>query len=94
MAKQALDSYESRILTCQEYSRLWQEFFQFFADDLSDKAFTEEEERQFAEKVTALARKQFQFTQLASPHFRNGADIVRILPSTNSRSTGTRCFST
>lgn len=79
MAKPALDTYENRIIVCREYAALWQEFFQFFSEDLADKTFTEDEERRFAELVTALAKKQYRFTQLALPHFRGGGDILKIL---------------
>lgn len=79
MAKQALDSYENRIQTCREYATLWQEFFQFFAEDLTERGFTEDEERRFAELVTVLAQKQFKFTQLSAPHFTGGEEILRIL---------------
>jgi len=79
MAKIALDSYENRIAACRDYTNLWQEFFQFFAEDLADRSFTEDEERRFAELVTVLARKHFRYTQLAVPHFTNGPEILKIL---------------
>jgi len=57
--KQLVARVDSKIALCQEYTQLWQEFFDFFADRLHDKKITAEEEAMFFKCMTDLARKQY-----------------------------------
>ncbi len=86
MPKLALDSLEYRLAACREYIQLWQEYFQFFADDLTDRIFTEEDERRFGELISALSAKYFRFTQLAGSDFKGGPEILKLLAETVSLS--------
>jgi hypothetical protein len=79
MAKSNLGSLENCILACREYTQLWQEFFTFFSDDLSDKVFLEEDERRFQELVQLLAEKHFRFTQMVGNRFSGANDVLKIL---------------
>lgn len=55
---------DKQIAYCQEYTRLWQQFFTFFADGFENKKITPEAEGQFFQIMTELARKQYRLRYL------------------------------
>lgn len=86
-----LTSPENRIATCREYTRLWQEYFRYFADGFpEDRVITDEEERNFFMMMNVLAQNHYRFCELSAPFFKDGDGLLRILsetPSLNSLKT-------
>jgi hypothetical protein len=79
---QFVDSFvalDNRIVTCREYIALWMNFFRFFAEDLTDKEITPEEEKGFFQVSTQLARKHFTFVELMGGAFERGNDVINLL---------------
>ena len=69
----------NRLIVIREYTSLWQQFFSFFADDISERQFTEEEEQSFTEIVTMLSINQFKFQELSRGYFKDADDILEVL---------------
>ncbi len=72
----------NRIAVVRDYSTLWQHFFAFFADDLSDRVFTQEEEQEFANIVSLLALNHYKFQELTRGYSKETDKIVSILKET------------
>lgn len=70
---------DNRIAVCREYINLWQKFFSFFADDLSEKDIPPEQEKAFFQLSSQLARKHYLFVQLMHDTFERGRDILEVL---------------
>jgi len=70
---------ENRISVCREYIRLWSNFFELFAEDLTKRQITEQEEKKFFQTITGLARKHFLFCELMADTFNGGDKILDIL---------------
>jgi len=69
----------NRLIVIREYTSLWQQFFSFFADDISERQFTEEEEQSFTEIVTMLAVNQFKFQELSKGYFKDADGIMEVI---------------
>ena len=74
-----LTRLENRIVVCREFIKLWMEFFRFFAEDLTKKEITPQEEKGFFQIMTQLARKQFLFVEVMANVFDRGNDIMKVL---------------
>lgn len=70
---------ENRIATCREYLRLWAQLFRFFNDISPETAATPEQEKQFFQITTALARKHFLFCELMADAFHSPDKILEVL---------------
>ncbi len=70
---------EQRILLCRDYITLWLGFFRFLADDITARDITSDEEKQFFQVMTQLARKHFLFVEMMGSTFDRGNDIVGVL---------------
>lgn len=73
---QEMVKLENRIAVCREFITLWTNFFRFFAEDLSEKEITPEEEKAFFQALTQVARKHFTFVELMGDTFERGGDII------------------
>lgn len=75
-----ITSPENRLAVVREYARLWQQFGQFFIDGFpKEREITEEQEQAFFQLLNIIAINHFRFTELSSPYFKEGADIMSIL---------------
>lgn len=80
-----LTSIENRIATCREYTRLWQEYFRFFADGFpEERKISEEEERQFFMMMNVLAQNHYRFVELSTPFFKDADSLLKVLTDTPS----------
>jgi hypothetical protein len=81
MASQAKrEDIERRITVCQEYARLWEEFFKCFGTgDLQQRKILDQDEVRFQKIVSELARQQFRFGFFMGDRFSDGDKIVDIL---------------
>lgn len=78
-AHKELTRIENRIAVLREYAHLWQQFFGFFADDLSEKSFTAEEEEEFGQIVSLLALNQYKLQELSAGYYKGADKVVSIL---------------
>jgi hypothetical protein len=78
---------ENRIAVCREYIALWMGFFRFFAEDLTQKEITANDEKAFFQAMTQIARKHFMFVELMGTLFERGNDIINVLAAAVSLST-------
>lgn len=81
-----LMSIENKVNICKEYTHLWSEFFNMFADGLHDRKITEEEEMRFQKYLTALSFNHFKFAELMADKFKDSEDIIDVLSSSVSLS--------
>ena len=72
---------EERIKVCRDFITLWSQFFRFFAEDLSQKEITPDEEKAFFQIMTQVARRQFIFVESMSDFFDRGPVIIDVLCS-------------
>jgi hypothetical protein len=73
---------ENRIVVVREYARLWQQFGGFFIDGFPpERVISPEEEQGFFQLLNIIAINHYRFTELASPHFKEGDDILAVLAS-------------
>lgn len=83
-----ITSIDNRIVVVREYARLWQQFGQFFIDGFDkDRVITPEEEQGFFQLLNIIAINHYRFTELASPYFKDGDDILNVLSVTVSLDT-------
>ncbi len=75
---------ENRIKVCREYTELWQTYFQFFADDLSETQITPEMENEFEGVINILALNYYKFQELCGPFMKECEEILKILSETYS----------
>lgn len=79
MAQPDLLALPNRIAVVRDYAALWQQFFAFFADDLTDRAITADEEQEFANLVSLLALNHFKFQELSRGYFDAAPQVVAVL---------------
>lgn len=72
-------SIENRVAVVRLYINRWLDFFKFFADDITEREITPEEEKRFFEICTELARRHFLATELMADTFSRGADVIEVL---------------
>lgn len=72
---------ENRIATCRDYIRLWAQLFRFFVELNRDQPVTPEQEKQFFQVTTAIARKHFLFCELMADAFHSSDKIMEVLTS-------------
>lgn len=70
---------ENRISVCRQYIKLWAQLFRFFADHNPERKVTAEEEKNFFQVITALARKHFLFNELMGDTFSSPDKILELL---------------
>lgn len=70
---------ENRIAVCREYIALWMGFFRFFAEDLTQKEITANDEKLFFQTMTQISRKHFMFCELMADQFERRDDIINVL---------------
>lgn len=70
---------ENRIMVCREYAQLWQQFFQFFADELEDVQINEQMEKEFQQVMNILALNYYKFQQLSGEYMKDSETILKIL---------------
>lgn len=70
---------EERIKVCRDFISLWSRFFRFFAEDLSQKEITPDEEKAFFQVMSQISRKQFLFVESMADHFDRGPVIIDVL---------------
>jgi hypothetical protein len=74
-----LQKSEKQIAYCQEYTRLWHQFFNFFADGFENRKVTPESEVQFFQLMTELARRQYRLRFLLGSACPSDENILAIL---------------
>ncbi len=80
-----LTALDKRIATCREYTRLWQEYFRYFADGFPDeRQISDEEERNFFMMMNVLAQNHYRFCELSAPHFKEADGLLKVLTDTPS----------
>lgn len=79
MKKQQFNSLESRIMVCKEYAALWQRFFSYFSESLTDKQITQQMETEFEHILSLLAFNQFKFEELVGEHMPDSRKILNVL---------------
>ncbi|HBF33873.1 TPA: hypothetical protein DDW35_04860 [Candidatus Sumerlaeota bacterium] len=83
MSKKAIQALlqksEKQIAYCQEYARLWHQFFNFFADGFENRKITSESEIQFFQLMTELARRQYRLRFLLGSTCPADESILAIL---------------
>lgn len=77
-----LTSIENRLNICREYTRLWQQYFQFFADGFEDKKIYEKDEQAFFQLMNVLALNHYRFVEMAGEFFKDGEGIIKVLTDT------------
>jgi hypothetical protein len=79
MAAPKLDSLENRIAVVREYAGLWQQFFGFFSEGLSDKTITPQEDQQFQNIVSILALNHYKFQEMTAGYYKDAAKVLDVL---------------
>lgn len=69
----------NRVAVVREYAALWQQFFAFFADDIEERVFTDEEEDEFAGLVSLLALNHYKFQELSRDYFAGSEAVLKVL---------------
>lgn len=69
----------NRVAVVRDYAGLWQHFFTFFADDLSTRQFTQQEELEFSNVVSLLALNHFKFQELTRDYYKDAPKILDVL---------------
>lgn len=77
-----LTSVENRLAVCQQYTKLWHDYFRFFSEELRDKRITDQEEQAFFQIMYVLASNQYRFVELAGKYFKDGDGILKVLTDT------------
>ncbi|MGB9692239.1 MAG: hypothetical protein ACPL7D_08720 [Candidatus Sumerlaeaceae bacterium] len=77
-----LTSLENRLAVCQQYTKLWQDYFRFFSEELRDRRITDQEEQAFFQIMYMLASNQYRFLELAGKYFKDGDGILKVLTDT------------
>lgn len=80
----ALTSIGNRLTVARQYSKLWQDYFKFFADGFDDRKIFDQDEQNFLMLMNVLAQNQFRFTEFTSPHFKDGDALVKLMCDTPS----------
>lgn len=74
------EDIERRIAICQEYARLWEEFFKCFGTgDIQQRKILDADETRFQKLITEIARQQFRFSYFMGDKFGDGEKIIDIL---------------
>lgn len=81
-AEKEILSIENRIAVVREYALLWQKYFAFFSEDLSEKTFTQEQEQEFQQIVSLLALNQYKLQVLAGNHMKDSKKVLNVLEET------------
>ncbi len=77
-----LTSLENRLAVCQQYTKLWHDYFRFFSEELRDRRITDQEEQAFFQMMYVLASNQYRFVELAGKYFKDGDGILKVLTDT------------
>ncbi|MCX7626173.1 MAG: hypothetical protein N2Z21_08185 [Candidatus Sumerlaeaceae bacterium] len=77
-----LTSIENRLAVCQQYTKLWHDYFRFFSEELRDKRISDQEEQAFFQLMYVLASNQYRFVELAGRYFKDGDGILKVLTDT------------
>jgi hypothetical protein len=72
-------STPNRIAVCREYAGLWQAFFQYFSEDMTDIVLTEQMEQEFESLIGVLALNNYKFTELCGEFMKDPGEVVKIL---------------
>ncbi|MBI1289824.1 hypothetical protein GC173_01080 [bacterium] len=80
-------SMPNRIAVCREYAHLWQAFFQFFSDDLSEVQITEQMEKEFEGLIGILALNNYKFQELCGEFMKDPGEVIKILAEAGNLST-------
>jgi hypothetical protein len=72
---------EEKIALCEDYTRQWGQFFNFFGDGLEGREVTREHEAQFFRLMTELARKQFALCYHLADELKGAEQIIAIVNS-------------
>jgi hypothetical protein len=86
MAHNPILTIENRISVCRDYTKLWAEFFKFFAEGLHDKKVTEKDEAGFDKIVSLVALNHFKFVELMGDRFKDPEGILEVLTNSVSLS--------
>lgn len=77
-----ITSVENRLSICREYTRLWQEYFKFFADGFEDKQIYEKDEQAFFQLIHVLAVNHYRFVEMAGDYFKDKEAVLTVLTET------------
>jgi hypothetical protein len=81
-AQRAVEELQARINVLRDYTKLWQDYFQYFADREEGKKVTANEEAAFQQTVNVLALNHFRFVEMAGQHLKEGDAILKVLTET------------
>lgn len=84
MAKNVHLQLQNRYKVCREYTELWQNYFEFFSEDLEEKQITEEMENEFQNIMNILALNHYKFSELCGEYMRDAMSIMDTLSQTPS----------
>lgn len=77
----AAQRLEDRIKFVEEYIKLWQQFFERFADGFENRKILKRDEDEFARILNSLAHHHYRFTAMVYPNMRDTGGIIKILCS-------------
>ena len=77
--KGGVGGIEHKMEVCREYSRIWAEFFQYFAEGFADKKIYQKDEENFQQLIKTLAMNHYKFSVSVKEHFKGADAILEVL---------------
>lgn len=71
-------------MICREYTRLWQEYFKYFAEGFEGRKIFDKDEQAFFQLMNLLALNHYRFTEMAGEYFKDTQGILAVLTDTPS----------
>jgi hypothetical protein len=75
-------SPENRLSVCRDYTRLWQQYFQFFAEGFEEKKIYEKDEQAFFQLMQVLSLNHYRFAAMAGDFFKDSEGILKVMTDT------------
>jgi len=72
-------SLEKKIRICRSYTKLWADFFRFFADGLDHVKIKEQDESAFFQIMSRIAQNHFHFVEEMGEDFSKPQRILEVL---------------
>jgi hypothetical protein len=78
-----MSTVENRLAVCTEYTKLWKDYFAFYADGFDEKqVIGDQDEMRFFQLMNILAMNHYRFSEMAAEHFKDSAGILQVLADT------------
>ena len=82
-----LSTVENRLAVCTEYTKLWRDYFGYFADGFDEKqVISDQDEQRFFQLMNILAMNHYRFAEMAAEHLKESDGILKVLSDTVSLS--------